>query len=65
MTPSDGNNGKVYQLVGEIELKSKEYGRRKEMVIDLIRISKAILLTVKMTNPLTHLGGWSNNGSYV
>jgi len=57
-TPSDGNNQEVYRSIKQIEM--IEYGRRRQMVKDLVRICKDIPLTVKMMNPLIHFNGWPN-----
>jgi len=49
----------VYKSIKEIEL--NEYRRRKQMVNDLVKICKAIPLTVEMVNPLINFNGWPNN----
>lgn len=49
----------VYKSIREIEL--NEYRRRKQMVNDLVKICKAIPLTVEMVNPLINYNGWPNN----
>jgi len=45
--------------IKEIEL--NEYHRRRQMVNDLVKICKAIPLTVEMANPLINFNGWPNN----
>ena len=57
-TPSDGNNQEVYRSIKQIEM--IEYGRRRQMVKDLVRICKDIPLTVKMVNPLINFNGLPN-----